>query len=118
MPIHDWTRVGASTFHAFHTRWVTHLSGALNRGLLPPGYYSDPEQHLGRKIADVLTLHTSNPDFLRMPPEPPAGTALAVAEAPPRVSRTLTIVPTPTRLRRTLTIRHTSGHRMVALVEI
>lgn len=58
MTIHDWTRVGAGTFHAFHTRWVTHLSDDLNKGLLPSGYYSDPEQHVGRRIADVLTLHT------------------------------------------------------------
>ena len=29
MPIHDWTRVDAGTFHAFHTAWVTHLSEML-----------------------------------------------------------------------------------------
>lgn len=61
MLMHDWTRVGSGTFHAFHTRWITHLSDAMNKGVLPPGYYSDPEQHLGRKIADVLTLHASDP---------------------------------------------------------
>ena len=43
---------------------------------------------------------------------------VAVAEAPPRVSRTLPLAPSPTKLRRTLTIRHTSGHRIVALIEI
>jgi hypothetical protein len=118
MPIHDWSRVGAGNFYAFHTRWVTHLSDALNKGILPPNYYSDPEQHLARKIADVLTLHARDPEQLRTPPVPPAGTALAVAEAPPRVSRMLAIAPSPTNLRRTLTVRHTSGHRIVALVEI
>src|SRR5262245_51457179 len=118
MPIHDWTRVGAGTFHAFHTRWITHLSDALNKGKLPPDYYADPEQHLGRRIADVLTLHASDPDRLRNLPDPPAGTALAVAEAPPRVKRTLTLTPSTQALRRTLTVRHTSGHRIVALIEI
>jgi len=118
MPIHDWTRVGAATFHAFHTRWITHLSDALNKGRLPPNYYSDPEQHIGRKIADVLTLHASDPERLRTPPEPPEGTALAVAEAPPRVNRTLALAPALRGSPRTLTIRHTSGHRVVALVEI
>lgn len=39
MPVHDWTRVDAGTFHAFHTAWITHLSETLNGGLLPPDYY-------------------------------------------------------------------------------
>jgi hypothetical protein len=33
MAVHDWTRVDAGTFHAFHTAWITHLSEALNGGL-------------------------------------------------------------------------------------
>src|SRR5437870_5087163 len=99
-------------------RWITHLSEALNAGLLPADYYADPEQHLGRKIADVLTLHASNPEQLRNLPEPPAGAAVAVAEAPPRVSRTLVLAPSPKGLRRTLTVRHTTGHRIVALIEV
>jgi hypothetical protein len=118
MPIHDWTRVGAGTFHAFHTRWITHLSDAINTGILPPGYYSDPEQHVGRRIADVLTLHASDPEELQTVPSPSEGTALAVAEAPPRVCRTLALAPSFTKLRKTLTIRHTSGRRIVALIEI
>jgi hypothetical protein len=95
MPIHDWTRVGAGTFHAFHTRWITHVGDALNKGLLPPGYYSDPEQHLGREVADVLTSHASDPGRVRSAP-----------------------APSPARLRRTLTVRHTSGRRIVALIEV
>jgi hypothetical protein len=118
MPIHDWTRVGAGTFHAFHTRWITHLSDGLNKGILSPGFYSDPEQHMGRRIADVLTLHASDPEQLKTVPSPSEGTALAVAEAPPRVSRTFALAPSFATLRRTLAIRHTSGHRIVALVEI
>ncbi len=81
MRIHDWTRVGAETFHAFHTRWITHLSDALNGGLLPEHCYADPEQPVGNNIANVLA-------------------------------------PSPAALRRTLTVRHTTGHRIVAMIEI
>ncbi len=118
MQVHDWTRVEAGTFHHFHTAWTTHLSEALNEGRLPPGYYALAEQHMGRKIADVLTLHASDPEQLRWLPEPTDGGAVAVAETPPRVSRSQVLTPSLSRRRRTLTIRHTTGHRIVALVEI
>ena len=47
MPIHDWTRVEAGIFHAFHHSWVEEIARALNRGLLPPDYYALPEQIAG-----------------------------------------------------------------------
>lgn len=115
MPVHDWTPVDAGTFHAFHTAWITHLSEALNAGLLPPDYYALPEQHGGRLIADVLTLQAPS---LVPPPPPSGGGGLAVAQTPPRVRRKLSLSPAAHAARRTLTIRHTSGHRIVALVEI
>jgi hypothetical protein len=114
MPVHDWTRVDAGVFHSFHTAWITHLSEALNGGILPSSYYALPEQHGGRLIADVLTLQATLPNVL-----PPAGDGgVAVAEVPPRTSRKLSPSPAARRMRRTLAIRHTSGHRIVALVEI
>ena len=75
------------------------------------------EQHAGRSIADVLTLHTS-PEPPEPPWVPPDTGGLAVAEAPPRVRRKLTVEPTALARRRSLAIRHVSGHRLVALVEI
>jgi hypothetical protein len=33
MPIHDWTRVDAGLFHAFHQMWIITLSRALNSGV-------------------------------------------------------------------------------------
>ena len=30
MPIHDWTRVDAGIFHAFHHDWITEIARALN----------------------------------------------------------------------------------------
>ena len=37
MPVHDWTRVEAGIFHAFHVAWVPEIQKALNGGLLPEG---------------------------------------------------------------------------------
>lgn len=115
MPVHDWTRVDAGTFHGFHTAWITHLSEAMNGGLLPSGYYAMPEQHAGRFIADVLTLQAP---LSAIPPLPSGEGGLAVAEAPPRVRRKLSPSPVARGTRRTLTIRHVSGHRIIALVEV
>jgi hypothetical protein len=56
MPVHDWTRVDAAIFHAFHHGWITELSRALNRGLLPPEYYALSEQVAGGLAGDVATL--------------------------------------------------------------
>jgi hypothetical protein len=113
MPIHDWAQLDAGTFHAFHTAWITHLSEAMNDGLLPSGFYALPEQHAGRSITDVLTLHTGTPSVF-----PQSDGGLAVAEAPPRVSRKVTVSASPRARQRTLSIRHVSGHQIVALVEI
>ncbi|HEV2295843.1 MAG TPA: DUF4058 family protein [Tepidisphaeraceae bacterium] len=109
------------TFHAFHTAWVTHLSEALNDGVLPPGYYALPEQHLGRSIADVLALHaagmpTGGSSASEGGATPPGGQA--VATAPPRVRHRITLSPSARARRRTLSVRHVSGHRIVALIEI
>jgi hypothetical protein len=117
MPVHDWTRVEAGLFHDFHTVWIGNLRTTLNEGLLPEGYYSLAEQHAGRSIADVLTLHAS-PAFPEPLPLPPATGGTAVAEAPPNVRRRRTFEQAALMRRRTLAIRHVSGHRLVALLEI
>ena len=44
MPIHDWTRVDAGLFHAFHHSWITTLAQALNSGILPPDHFALPER--------------------------------------------------------------------------
>lgn len=116
MPVHDWTRVGAGTFHHFHGAWIFELSERLNAGLLPEGCYALGEQHGGRLIADILTLHVGDTG----PSLAPGGGAVAVAQAPPQVSRTIVASPEAAArlLQRTLTIRHASTHRIIALVEI
>jgi len=112
MPVHDWTRVEDGIFHHFHNEWMTGLCNALNKGLLPEGYYALIEQHAGSYIADVLTLQH---DASASPLPIDAGTT--VTQAPPRVRRRLTASAVARRRRKTVTIRHVSGHRIVALLE-
>ncbi len=47
MPVHDWTRVRAGTFHFFHQRWIAALCDALNLGGLPDGYFAMSEVDAG-----------------------------------------------------------------------
>lgn len=114
MAVHDWTRVDAGVFHDFHSAWISELRKALNEGLLPAGYYALSEQHVWRYIADILTLQSSPP---RIEQGPERG-GVAVADAPPRVSQKLALSPAARARRKTLAIRHSSGHHLVALVEI
>ena len=56
MPIHDWTRVPSGLFHDFHQRWTAEISNTLNRGVMPPGYYSYVEQRVGGPEPDVIAV--------------------------------------------------------------
>src|SRR5687768_15411536 len=111
MPMHDWRRVDAGTYHAFHMAWITELMKALNNGLLPPDYYAMAEQQarvLGpdelKAEGDILTLEQSPPGA---PTQGDRG-GLALAEAPPRVGRRVAAAESAVYrgLRRTLTVRH------------
>jgi hypothetical protein len=117
MAVHDWTRVDAGIFHDFHVAWIPQLRTVLNDGLLPQGYYALAEQHAGRSIADVLTLHANSASQDPLP-LPPATGGTALAEAPPKVRCKQSVEPTALALRRTIAIRHVSGHRLIALLEI
>ena len=60
MPIHDWARVNAGTFHDFHYSWVLEIKRALKRGILPKGYYVMAEQFGGDLGApDVAAVRIS-----------------------------------------------------------
>ncbi len=125
MPIHDWTRVEAGIFHHFHHEWISAISRALNAGLLPPEFYALAEQIAGGLGPDVLTLESA-------PREPrpahevdaagddaPNGGGAALATAPPKV-RFTDSAPSEAfaRRRSRIAIRHTSGDRVVAMLEI
>jgi hypothetical protein len=119
MPIHDWTRVTAGTWHAFHLSWIAELQLALNEGLLPPDYYAQAEQIAGPLGPDVLTLQTpestngapgrssSNRGGVMVSTVPPPMRMAAEAEMDDYVLK-----------RRTIVIRHSSGDQIVALLEI
>lgn len=89
MPIHDWTKVDAGLFHAFHQRWISSFSDALNGGVLPSDYFA---------LAGIGDL--------------------SVATAPPRtrlVQRTESDIYAGIANR--LTVRHRHG-KVVAAIEI
>lgn len=114
MPIHDWTRVDAGTFHHFHQRWAAALSDALNAGGLPPDYFALLEQHASGPIPDVLTLRLRD---LGNEIEADQG-GVAVAKAAPR-TRFITHVEEEIYSRKAdrVTIRHRLG-RVIAVIEI
>jgi hypothetical protein len=120
MPIHDWTRVTAGTWHDFHLAWIAELRNALNGGILPADYYAQAEQIAGPLGPDVLTLQM--PDSLDGAPDPSGpggGVAVALRTAAPRMRFTAEAEMTEYALkRRTLVLRHASGERIVALLEI
>jgi hypothetical protein len=117
MPIHDWSRVSAGTFHHFHATWIIDLMRALNAGLLPRDYYAMAEQIAGNVGPDVLTLEV--PPSEDNPPPAEGGGGVAVAPAPPKVRFTEeTEEDLYARKQRQLVIRHSSDDRIVALVEI
>ncbi|MEX0715196.1 MAG: DUF4058 family protein [Planctomycetaceae bacterium] len=120
MPVHDWTRVSAGTFHDFHLSWIAHLKEALNNGLLPPDYYALAEQQAGEIAPDVLALHAPSAEtFPESPPDRRLPGAVAVAEAPPEVRLALSAEAAfYTERRRTLVVRHASDDRIIALIEI
>jgi Protein of unknown function (DUF4058) len=119
MPIHDWTRVSAGTFHAFHLSWMAELQEALNGGILPPDYYAQAEQIAGPMGPDILTLQV--PDFPSNgnPAGRPGAGGVGIATAPPRARLSASAEMNDYVLkRRTMVIRHASGDRIVALLEI
>jgi hypothetical protein len=116
MPIHDWARVDADIFHHFHHAWISELSRALNRGLLPPDYYALSEQVAGGLRPDVLTLQR---------PENGAGVAgahaggVALAVTPPKVHLRLRAeMDLYASKADRIVIRHISQHDIVAILEV
>ncbi|WP_169979099.1 DUF4058 family protein [Tautonia rosea] len=79
MPIHDWTRVEAGTYHDFHQDWTIEIRRTLNRGILPEGYFAMADQRVSGPEPDIVALRLRGP-------EPTGG--LAVAEVPPRMKTT------------------------------
>jgi hypothetical protein len=110
--------VDAGIYHGFQLAWIAELRKALNAGMLPPEFYADAEQYADGKNADVLALHRS-----------PAGSTAPLSSSGSVATLPLT-VPADTAQRtarqrkrqgqkqRRVVVRHTSGHRVVAHVEV
>ena len=122
MPIHDWTRVTAGTFHAFHLAWIAALQRELNRGILPAGYYALAEQVAGDAQPDVLTLQQVGPASPSSGVPWEAGTegGIAVKTKEPHASieDSVTEAMLLAAKRRRIAIRHATGDRVVALIEL
>jgi len=125
MPIHDWSRVEAGVFHAFHHGWIEETSRALNGGILPPEYYALPEQHAAGLGPDVLTLQSpvggsaDAPEEDELPAEAATEGGVSLLLSPPKVHVTAeTDMEFYRRKQKAVVVRHVSGDRMVAVVEV
>ena len=119
MPMHDWTKVEAGIFHAFHHRWISALSDALNGGKLPRDYYALPEQVAAGFGPDVLTLQDQPPTE---DPSKEGGGGIATATMLQTRPRTRFTAQTEAafyrRKKSSIVVRHVSGDRIVAMIEI
>ncbi|MBX9679970.1 MAG: DUF4058 family protein [Gemmataceae bacterium] len=119
MPIHDWTTVDAGIFHHFHQAWINALARALNRGRLPKTYYALAEQIAGGLGPDVLTLENAGAESDQNELDHAGDGGIAVATALPKTTLTA-----EADLRHyagksnRIAIRHTSGDRVVAVIEL
>ena len=116
MPVHDWTKVDAGIFHDFHHAWIEEIKRALNRGLLPDGYYALAVQITGKFGPDVLALERpSNGEN----PTPRSAGALAIADSPPKVQfHSKSDADRYTEKAKAVYIHHASDHEVIAIVEI
>lgn len=111
MPMHDWTRVDAGIFHDFHHEWISEIKRALNRGLLPTGFYALAEQVAAGFGPDVLTLQDRH-----NAPDSRGGTDTL---ARPRTKHYAEHPPGLRQRRKSLVaVRHISDDRIVAMIEI
>lgn len=110
MPMHDWTRVDAGIYHAFHHSWIEEIHRAVLK-LLPEDYYSLPEQQAAGFGPDVLTLKSDDWED---------ATVGGVATKPRPKTKLFQETPTEFYLRKqkSVAIHHVSGDRIVAMIEL
>jgi Protein of unknown function (DUF4058) len=114
MPVHDWTRVDAGLFHAFHQSWTIALCNALNAGVLPAGYFALPEQVISGPIPDVLTLRQA--PRTAPPSDASAGSGITTLAPRTRFVRRAEADRYARKANR-ITVRHEYG-RVIAVIEI
>lgn len=117
MPMHDWTRVEAGIFHAFHHAWIQEMANFLNGGGLPNDYYALPEQVAAGLGPDVLTLQSRTADE----DEPEGGGVATICGVRTRPQTRFTAETHSEFYRRkksAIAVRHVSGDRVAAMIEI
>src|SRR5262249_28348683 len=115
MPMHDWTLVDDGIFHAFHHRWISAISDALNTGLLPRDYYALPEQIAAGLGPDVLALQEQRSAETE---SGGGGSATALDARPQTRFMVESEAEFYRRKKSCIAVRHISGDRVVAIVEI
>jgi hypothetical protein len=121
MPVHDWTRVDAGIFHAFHTTWIALLAVRLNE-VLPPEYYALPETKAMGYEPDILTLGRKAPRNGNgaNEREGPVGASrsggLSIMASPPKV--TYLMRRPATHKQRSIVVRRAEDDRVVAIIEV
>lgn len=122
MPLHDWTRVSAGSYHGFHSAWITELARALNNGVLPPRFYAEAEQVVGQTSPDVLALEFESGRIdleEKMDSQSTSGAATLLDTQPQvAVTQIASEAEIYSERRNRLAIRHTSGDRLVAYIEL
>jgi hypothetical protein len=112
MPMHDWTRVDAGIYHAFHHEWISEISRTLNRGLLPKDMYALPEQQAAGFGPDVLTLQDTSGDMA-------GGGTVSLTQSKPKTTHyAQSSAEFHRRQKSSVVVRHVSGDRIVAMIEI
>lgn len=119
MPMHDWAKVDAGIYHAFHHRWISAISDTLNSGLLPKSLYALPEQVAAGLAPDVLTLHSvPNVDSPDANGRGVSATETCLRTRPQVKYIAQTQPGTFERKKSAIAIRHVSGDEIVAMIEI
>jgi len=128
MPMHNWTRVSAGTFHDFHNAWITHIKESLNAGLIPNSYCA-----LGEKTVDEFGPHvlTRKAEEAKKPNRESSSATdsvgmidvgmIDVGMSPPNVHEFQEAneeIAFSLQRQRAVVIRHASGDRVVAIIEI
>ena len=117
MPMHDWTRVAAGIFHAFHHDWITEMARVLNNGLLPDDYYALPEQQAAGFGPDVLALQSPIANQGEAAASS-GGTATLFRTRPQSQFTAETNTELYRRKKSSIVVRHVSGDRIVAMLEV
>ena len=117
MPMHDWTRVDAGIYHAHHHEWISEISRALNRGLLPSSYYALPDQIAAGFGPDVLTLQDQSEGEAEKS-DGAVATATTLQTRPQTHFMAQTEAEFYRRKKSAIAIHHVSGDRIVAMIEI